>query len=124
MTTTDLLQAIKGLAGKAKADCPNIMYLPIPIAMVPAITAALELAARVENPETVEADNDRLRKALKWALPLAERAMEDWRLARVKAGHSDIHGTYKNGITWAGIYQQEVDEIEDARAALKGPSNG
>lgn len=57
-----------------------------------------------------------LRDALAWALPLAEWAIDDHRLERLRCGHSDIHGTYKNGVTWAGIYQSEVDQIE--RAAL------
>jgi hypothetical protein len=57
-------------------------------------------------------------EALKWALPLAVTAMETHRLGRVQAGHTDITGTYKNGVTWVGIYQDEVDAIERARTAL------
>lgn len=56
--------------------------------------------------------------ALRWALPLAERAMDDHRMERIRCGHSDISGTYKNGVTWAGIHQSEVDQIEAARAAI------
>lgn len=57
-------------------------------------------------------------KALQWALPLARIAMEDHRMKRVMAGHKDIFGTYKNGESWVGIYQSEIDEIEFAVAAL------
>jgi hypothetical protein len=78
---------------------------------------AKETAEAEANARLIAAAPD-LYEALRWALPLAERTMDDHRLGRVKAGHSDIHGTYKNGVTWAGIYQSEVDEIESARAAL------
>lgn len=64
-------------------------------------------------------ERDALVAALKWALPLAEIAMEDHRSHRCQAGHGGtIQGTYSNGVTWAGIYQGEVDEIELARATL------
>lgn len=58
------------------------------------------------------------RDALRWALPLAERALDSHRLERCRAGHGDITGTFKNGEKWAGIYQSEVDQIETARSAL------
>ena len=60
----------------------------------------------------------RLREALKWALPLAERAQDDHRMERIRCGHTDIVGQYKNGVSYVGIYQSEVDQIEEARAAL------
>lgn len=56
--------------------------------------------------------------ALQWALPMAILAMEQHRMERVKNGHVDISGTYKNGESWVGIYQDEVDKIEFARAAI------
>ncbi len=59
-----------------------------------------------------------LLEALQWALPLAKIAMDTHRMERIKCGHVDINGTYKNGETWAGIYQKEVDEIESAQAAI------
>lgn len=76
---------------------------------------------RLHHPEKLAAalrGRDRVVEALRWALPLAERAMDDHRLERIRCGHSDIHGTYKNGVTWSGIWQAEVDQIEAARAAL------
>ena len=65
-----------------------------------------------------DADIVRLREALKWALPLAERAQDDHRMERIRCGHTDIVGQYKNGVSYVGIYQSEVDQIEEARAAL------
>ena len=59
-----------------------------------------------------------LLEALQWALPLAKIAMSSCQLERVKCGHSDITGTYKDGVTWAGIYQDEVDSIESAESAI------
>lgn len=59
-----------------------------------------------------------LLKALDWALPLAKIAIEDHRMGRLKAGHNDITGTYKNGDTWVGIYQSEIGEIEFADSAI------
>lgn len=56
-------------------------------------------------------------EALKWALPLAERAVDDHRMERIRCGHSDIVGTYSNGQSWVGIHQSEVDQIEKARVA-------
>lgn len=56
--------------------------------------------------------------ALYWALPLARLAMESHRMDRIKFGHNDINGTYKDGTTWVGIYQSEIDDIEFAVAAL------
>lgn len=70
-----------------------------------------------------DAEIARLREALRWALPLAEQAMEDHRLMRWQCGHKDIVGTYKNGTAYVGIYQSEVDQIEQARAALN-PETG
>lgn len=58
------------------------------------------------------------RDALTWALPLAERAVDDHRMVRIECGHSNITGTYKNGQTWVGIHQSEVDQIEAARTTL------
>lgn len=48
---------------------------------------------------------------LEWARPKAVIALEDHRMARVKAGHN-MTGTYRSGTTYVGIYQDEVDEIE------------
>lgn len=67
----------------------------------------------------VDSEKDALREALKWALPLAERAVDNHRLERLRYGHDDISGTYRDGQTWEGIYQDEVDQIETARDALK-----
>lgn len=69
----------------------------------------------VKTPEQIA----ELVDALKWALPLAERAIDDHRMERLRCGHNDITGTYKNGQTWVGIYQSEVDQIEAVRAILK-----
>lgn len=76
---------------------------------------ATDLAAEAANRDEVE----RLREALHWALPLAERAVDDHRLLRLQHGHTDIIGTYKNGRRSTGIHQSEVDQIEAARDALK-----
>lgn len=59
-----------------------------------------------------------LLKALQWALPLAKIAMDSHRMERIKCGHVDINGTYKNGETWVGIWQEEVDKIESAQDAI------
>lgn len=45
--------------------------------------------------------------------------MDEQRVARVMAGHRDIKGTYSDGSTWVGIFQEEVDLIEKARFAIK-----
>ncbi len=57
-------------------------------------------------------------KALEWALPLAKIAMDAHRMERIKCGHMDISGTYKNGKSWVGIWQSEVDQIEFAEEVL------
>lgn len=62
--------------------------------------------------------NSELLEALQWALPMAILAMEQHRMERVKNEHTDISGTYGNGESWVGIYQDEVDKIEFARAAI------
>ncbi|MBT1798801.1 hypothetical protein B9Q31_02240 [Enterobacter kobei] len=59
-----------------------------------------------------------LLEALQWALPLAEVAIESHRQERVKCGHMDISGVRKDGVSWVGIYQDEIDSIERARAAI------
>lgn len=60
-----------------------------------------------------------LLEALHWALPMAIKAMEDHRILRIQCGHTDITGTYRDGKTWVGIYQQEVDKIEKAQDTLR-----
>lgn len=50
---------------------------------------------------------------LEWARPKAVSAMEDHRCLRVKSGH-DMKGTYRSGTTYVGLYQSEVDEIEES----------
>lgn len=70
-----------------------------------------------------EARAERLAEALRWALPLASQGLEMCRLERLRCGHRDITGTYKNGETWVGIHQEEVDGMERARAALEQESN-
>lgn len=79
-----------------------------------------EYATNVEPYEHVVKKEvaDELLEALQWALPMAILAMEQHRMERVKNGHRDISGTYKNGESWVGIYQDEVDKIEFARAAI------
>lgn len=65
-----------------------------------------------------------VKEVLEWAVPLARLAVEQHRLERLRCGHNDITGTYKNGQTWAGIHQYEVDQIERAQdllAALRHP---
>lgn len=94
----------------------NVRLVAYLLNSVPAILAMSDTIERQA------AENERLRAALRWALPLAERSVDDHRLERVRCGHSDIHGTYKNGVTWAGIYQSEVDQIEEARQTLKETS--
>ena len=61
---------------------------------------------------------------LAWAVPLAELAIERHRTERVLHGRNDIYGTYKNGETWIGIYQSEVDQIEQARAMRDAAMGG
>jgi len=85
--------------------------------------AAKVMRALLESHAAREREVVRLREALKWALPLAEIATEDNRIKRMLAGYNDITGAYKNGRTWVGIYQSEVDEIENARALLTGASH-
>lgn len=58
-----------------------------------------------------------LEKALKWALPLAERSLEFHRTDRLRAGHHDIGA--KRG-TDIGLWDDEVNARNDARAALSG----
>lgn len=71
-----------------------------------------------DNAQLVAASPELL-AALQWALPLAEVAMDDHRVERIRLGHTDIKGTYKNGVTYSGIFQEEVDQIERARFAIK-----
>lgn len=60
------------------------------------------------------AERDRLKVALKWALPLAELAQEDHRIKRLQAGHNDI-GREQGHI---GLWPEEVASRNQARAAL------
>lgn len=77
----------------------------------------IDIAADTHNANLIAAAPELL-EALQWALPLAKIAMDTHRMERIKCGHVDINGTYKNGETWVGIYQKEVDEIESAQAAI------
>lgn len=70
-----------------------------------------------EDADLIAAAPDLL-EALQWALPLAKIAMDTHRMERIKCGHMDISGTYKNGETWVGIWQTEVDQIEFAQEAI------
>ena len=73
---------------------------------------------------TIVPTDAELREVLEWAVPLAEIAMEAHRYERIKNGHNrDICGTYKSGVTWVGIYQNEVDQIERAREVMRRLSN-
>jgi hypothetical protein len=62
-----------------------------------------------------------LREALRWALPLAETALNAVRLERIRCGHQDIRGKNKTGEI-IGLHQSEIDAAEFARAALASPS--
>ncbi|UVX30615.1 hypothetical protein S13b_00038 [Klebsiella phage VLCpiS13b] len=73
--------------------------------------------ATIANANLISAAPELL-EALQWAFPMAIIAMEQHRMERVKNGHIDISGTYKNGESWVGIYQDEIDKIEFARAAI------
>ena len=44
--------------------------------------------------------------------------MEDHRIRRIQGGIRDIQGTYQNGVTMVGLYQDEVDQIEYANKLL------
>lgn len=55
-----------------------------------------------------------LLEALKWALPLAEMALEDHRQARIQAGHSDIGA----GSPHLGLWESEAKARDGARAAI------
>jgi Lar family restriction alleviation protein len=81
-------------------------------------TDGTALASAIKERDEAYARVERLQRALSWALPLAERAVDTLRSFRVQCGHTDIRGTYADGTTWVGIYQGEVDDIEFARAAL------
>lgn len=61
---------------------------------------------------------EKLEAALRWALPLAESALESVRQERNRAGHTDIVSV-RRGIRIAGLWQDEVDQAEAARAALE-----
>lgn len=51
--------------------------------------------------------------ALRWALPLAEMALEQCRLQRVQAGHTDIQAG-----DIIGLWPDEVASRDAARAAI------
>ncbi len=88
-----------GANAGVKADEANARLISAAPEMAEALAAAIE--------------------ALAWARPLAVAAMEDHRVARVKAGHTDMAGTYRSGTTYVGIHQDEVDQIEAALDALQ-----
>lgn len=97
------LAEMMGLAASPKS--PRVMWETV---MQPRLQ---ELLAQ---PDT--GDVAALREALKWlewARPKAVSAMEDHRSLRVRAGH-DMKGTYRSGTTYVGLYQSEVDEIEES----------
>lgn len=74
--------------------------------------------AMIRDKRHLIAEIEKLRAALKWAQPLAEIAIEAHRAERIRCGHTDITGSYRSGVRWVGIYQSEVDSIENARDAL------
>lgn len=53
-----------------------------------------------------------LLEALKWAVPLAEKALEDHRCLRLECGHHDI------GTKRIGLYDYEVEAKEKARTLI------
>lgn len=70
------------------------------------------------------AERDRYRTALAWALPLAETALEDHRIRRIEKGHNgDIRSVDEKGHQIVGLWQKEVDERAQARAALSEKPN-
>lgn len=58
------------------------------------------------------------REALRWALPLAEQALEDHRQRRLMGGHTNMRGKNARGAVIVGLTQQEIDAADNARAAL------
>lgn len=126
-------------APQAKAKNPALAYLiangtaPIPttkreakllfawrneaINQTVAICQADHSAAVIAAREGAIANRAEVAKVLNWALPLAKIAIESHRYERCKYGH-DMTGTYRNGETWVGIYQTEVDQIEHAEFIL------
>ena len=73
------------------------------------------------RPSTPRPD-ERLRKALEWALPLAESALEAHRLERIRCGHNDIRATDAKGNVVIGLWQVEIDQRDAAREALASSS--
>lgn len=57
--------------------------------------------------------------SLVWSLQLAEVALEDCRINRIRCGHLDIVSKYKDGRVCIGLYQDEVDKLESAREVLR-----
>lgn len=69
-------------------------------------TLAERDALLVEKAEMLE--------SLRWAVPLAEMAMEDYRLLRLKNGHDDIGA----GTDKIGLWPKEQAQIKQAKAAI------
>ena len=61
-----------------------------------------------------EAREAKLRKALDWALPLAELTLEQSRTTRLLNGHTDIGA----GTEYPGLWPDEVQKRDEARQAL------
>lgn len=57
--------------------------------------------------------------SLVWSLQLAEVALEDCRINRIRCGHLDIVSKYKDGRVCIGLYQDEVDKLESAKEVLR-----
>lgn len=73
--------------------------------------------------KSAEAEGEMLREALKWAIPLAERCLEDHRSERLRCGHNDIRGTDAKGNVVIGLWQSEIDQRDAARTALTKESS-
>lgn len=113
----EVCHAIGAKAAKLDKDCYRLDVVGIdhPDAR---FIAALDPATVTGLLDTIAEANARvavLVDALTWAVPLAERALEEHRVERLRFGHNDIGA----GTDHLGLWDNEAASRTAARAALK-----
>jgi len=59
-----------------------------------------------------------LLKSLQEALPLVKVAFETCRVERIRCGHQDIRGINQDGQVIIGLWQEEIDQLDNIQKAI------
>lgn len=77
-----------------------------------AATNPVDISELLSTLESLQRENEELRKALSWAMPLAEQCLAYTMGERAKSGHTNL------GTVVGTLYDSEVAERDRARTAL------